>query len=196
MKKFILTIICIGLPLKLIAGDEIQTRRKFNLFAGLSLAQNKIKTNESSFTSQANNSSTSISTDIGFDYFLISSLAVTGLATMAISSSLNSEIYGFDLGVRYYPFNKGYKSEVKILESTIESSPGLAPFVLLGYSNRNYQFSNSNVTFQGADLGIGADYHLSHQYFLRGAVHYQKLKNTSNRDYNGLTMAIALGMSF
>jgi hypothetical protein len=171
-------------------------RRRFNVFADLSYNSSSIDTKETDSTNKASTSASFSALEIGGDYFFHPRFAVTAQMLFKIQSSIEAGIKGFDAGVRYFPLNRGYKSEVQLLNSKIETTPGVSAFLYGGFSNREYQFSNSIVSFSGLEAGGGADLHLNQRSFIRFSLNYQMLQNNTTRSLSGLNAAIGYGYSF
>ena len=171
-------------------------RRRFNLTADLTYSSNSIVTKNTGSTLGASTSSTFSAVEIGADYFFHPRFAATAQMLFTLTSSIDSEIKGYDVGVRYYPFKPGYQSEVELLGSKIESTPGWVSFLYGGFSNRDYQFSNSSISFQGAEFGGGFEYHFEQHFFLRGGANYQMLQNTTSRTLSGFVASVGLGYAF
>lgn len=171
-------------------------RRRFNLTADLTYNSNTVKTNATASSVAATASSTFTAVEVGVDYFFHPRFAATAQMLFTLTSSINSEIKGFDIGARYYPFTKGYQTEAELLGSKIESTPGWASFLYGGFSNRDFQFSNSSISFQGPEAGVGVDYHFEQRFFLRGGLNYQMLQNTTSRTLNGFVASLGMGYAF
>lgn len=193
--KLKLTILLLSLSLSGYTREQNETVKKFNLFAGLGQSQNSIKTKESSTSLSTKTSTTYTSLNAGLDYFILNQYAISGKMMTAISSSINSEIFGFDLALKYY-LKRGYGSTTYLNQSILESTPPLSYFLQLGFANRNYQFSNANIAFQGPYFGGGIDSHMTKNYFIRGELNLENLANTSNRNYFGITLLGSIGFKF
>jgi hypothetical protein len=179
------------------ASDNKQEERyrfKFNLELTYNIHQ--ISTKASDSTETAESSVSFLATEFGMDYFASKSLAITAQFVLPMMVSIDAELSGYDIGARYYFRRPGAESEAKLLGSMIESSPGWAPFIYGGFSGRTYQFSNSNISFQGIEAGGGFDYHLQGHYFVRSGISYQYLQNTSKRSLTGVVGGMSLGRSF
>jgi hypothetical protein len=170
-------------------------RRKYNLFLDLTYNSSSIK-GTGTTTSSTTTSSQIVAAEFGGDYFLIPKLALTAEMLLTLVSSINAGIKGYDLGARYYPYRSGHEHEANLLSSLVESTPGFAPFIYSGFSVRQFSFANSDITFQGYELGVGADFHFEHEYFLRSGINYQSLQNSSARIFTGLVTSLAFGYSF
>jgi hypothetical protein len=197
MKRQLILILSLWLSFSAQAETGHQKeRRRFNLFAELNYNTNSIKTKATNSTLDASTTSTIISSKLGGDFFFTRDIALTASLLFPLSTSIDAEITGFDFGGRYFPFSNGYQIEAELLDSSIESAPGGAIFFYGGFSNRTYQFSNTSLTFQGVELGTGYDLHFNQNYFFRGQLNLQQLKNTSSRTMTGLAAGFSLGFSF
>lgn len=171
-------------------------RRRFNVTVDLTYNSNSIATQKSSSTSSASTTSSFTALELGGDFFFLPKMVVSAQMLFTLSSSIDAEISGFDLGLRYYPNKKGYQSEAELLGSKISSTPGWTNFFYGGFSNRSYQFGSTNISFQGLEVGAGIDYHFEHNYFFRAGLNYQRLQNTTTRALSGFAGSIGLGLSF
>lgn len=171
-------------------------RRRFNVTADLTYTSSSIETKDTASTLSASTSSTFSALEIGGDYFFHPKFAATAQMLFTLTTSIDSEIKGFDVGVRYYPWNQGFQSEVELLGSRIETTPGYAVFLYGGFSGRDYQFGNTSISFQGPEAGAGMDFHFSQHVFFRGALNYQFLRNTTSRTFNGPVGSVGMGYSF
>jgi len=174
----------------------MKQRRRFNVTADLTYTSSTIETKESASTLSASTSSTFSALELGADYFFHPKFAVTAQMLFTLTASTDSEIKGFDVGVRYYPKNSGFQSEVELLGSKIETTPGWAGYLYGGFSSRDFQFGNTSISFLGPEAGGGVDYHFAQHVFLRGGLNYQFLRNTTSRTYNGFVGSLGLGYSF
>lgn len=177
------------------SGKQVE-RRRFNVLADLSFNSSSIDTEKTDNTDEASTSVTFTAIEVGGDYFFHPQFAATAQLLLKLQSSIDAGIKGFDLGTRYYPFNKGHKSDIQLLNSKIETTPGIASFLYVGFSNRDYQLTNANISFSGIEVGGGADFHLTQHSFIRGSLNYQMLQNTSSRTLSGFNAAIGYGYSF
>lgn len=196
LKKALLITLSLSLNVALAESGSAKERRRFNVFGDLTYNSNSIKTKETTSTLSATTTSTFTAAEFGADYFIHPRFAVTAQMLFTLTTSIDAEINGYDVGMRWYPFNKGYQTDVELLGSKIESTPGIASFFYGGFSNRDYQFGNSNISFQGIEAGAGVDYHFQHHYFIRGSLNYQMLSNTSSRTLSGFAAGFGIGYSF
>lgn len=197
MKKALL-IPALSLLLNPALGESgnAKERRRFNVIADFTYNSNSIVTKDTTLTDSASTTSTFTAVEIGGDYFLTPRLAITAQMLFVLTASVDAEIKGFDIGGRYYLFKSGHQTEAQLLGSKIETTPGWASFVYGGLASRDYQFSNTSISFQGLEGGGGIDYHFTHHYFFRGSLNYQMLQNTSSRTLTGFAGAIGVGYSF
>lgn len=177
------------------SGKQVE-RKRFNVFTDLSFNSNTVDTKETDSTNEASTAVSFTAIEIGGDYFLTPKLAVSAQFLIKLQSSVDTGIKGFDVGARYYPFNPGHSSDLELLNSKIETSPGITTFVYGGFSNREYQLTSSNISFSGLEVGGGLDYHLNQRSFIRGSANYQMLQNTSSRSLSGFNASIGYGYSF
>jgi hypothetical protein len=171
-------------------------RRRINFFADFTYNSSTIKTEQSGSTLSATTSSTFTSAELGVDYFFKPQWAATAQALFALTTDIDAEITGFDMGLRYYPFKKGHQSEITLLKGSLETAPGWTSFMHVGFVSRSYQFSNSSLSFQGLEAGGGMDFHFTQRYFIRGSADYQMLQNTRTRTLNGIILGMAVGYAF
>jgi len=189
---FLLTLVW---PHRVFAKFDMVQRRRYHLITALSYNFNSVQTKSTATTSNAKTNTTFQALEFGGDYFLAHRLAVTGQMLFSLSSSVDAAIKGYDLGFRYYIFKMGHETEANILGTKIETTPGWTPFLHTGFAARDYDFSNSSLSFQGFEAGSGVDYHYKQHRFIRGSLDYQSLKNTSARQLSGFSAALAFGLS-
>jgi hypothetical protein len=197
MKKVILLVVPLLLNTAW-AGEAglYKERRRINFFADFTYNSNSIKTQQSSSTLSASTTSTFTAAELGVDYFFHQKIAASAQVLFVLTSDINAEITGFDAGLRYYPWSKGYQSEITLLDSKVETIPGWSSFIYGGFSSRNLQFNNTSLSFQGIEIGPGIDYHFKQRYFVRGGLNYQRLQNTTSRSLNGFVAGLAVGYAF
>lgn len=182
-------------PHRVFAKSDMAQRRRYNLIASLSHNFNTVETKSTDNTSSANTNTNFQALEFGGDYFLTHRLALTGQMLFSFKTSVDAAIKGYGLGFRYYIFKMGHETEANILGSKIETTPGWTPFVHTGFAARDYDFSNSSLSFQGYEAGGGVDYHYKQHHFIRGSLDYQSMQNTSARQLSGFAAAFAFGFS-
>ena len=182
-------------PHRVFSKSDMVQRRRYNLIAALSYNLNSVQTKSTATTSSAKTNTTFQALEFGGDYFFTHRLAVTGQMLFSVRASVDAAIKGYDLGFRYYVLKMGHETEASILGSKIETTPGWTPFLHTGFAARNYDFSNSSLSFQGYEAGGGIDYHYRQRRFIRGSLDYQSLQNTSARQLSGYSAALAFGFS-
>jgi opacity protein-like surface antigen len=171
-------------------------RKKVNLIAGYTYHATSVATQETSNTIDASGSLTVMGANLGGDYFIYDNLTLGGTLFFAIITDIDSDVTGLDIGLRWYFLKPGYKHEASILGAIIETSPAWSPYLYVGYVNRSYQFSDSNLTFQGFGIEAGTDYHLGQDFYIRAGFQIKNTKNNVRRTASTTGLNLGIGYSF
>jgi hypothetical protein len=150
-----------------------------------------------SATSVENDSEFSIiAQTITGEYFLNDTFSVVGGYYFALVLDIDAEINGFDIGFQYYPFSNGTSKDISFMGSNIETSPSFSPYLYVGASTRDYQFSTVSLKFQGAEVQAGAYWHFHDKYFLKGSAFSQQHLNNNVRTLTTIGGGLTIGMKF
>lgn len=171
-------------------------RNKFHVMT-TAQAHNTSISSEASETSVESESEFSIiSQTVTGEYFINDSFSVVGGYYFALVLDIDAEINGFDVGFQYYPLNNGTSKDISFMGSQIDTSPSIAPYVYLGASTRDYQFSTVSLKFQGVEVQGGAYWHFHDTYFLKGSGFYQQHLNNNVRTLRTTGGGVSIGMKF
>lgn len=173
-----------------------EERNKFHVMSSMQSHSTNI-TSEASATSVESNSDFSIvSQTITGEYFLNDNFSIVGGYYFALVLDIDAEINGFDLGVQYYPLGNGASKMISFMGSFLETAPEFSPYIYLGASTRDYQFSTVSLKFQGIQVEGGAHWHFHDNYFLKGNGFYQQHLNNNVRTLTTVGAGLGIGMKF
>lgn len=161
-------------------------------------AQASSITSQSSSTSIASDSEfTLIAQNISGQYFINSMFAVSASYFFALVLDIDAELQGFDIGFEYFYFNNGASKDIEISGTSLGTSPDLAPYLYLGASTRDIQFSTVNLKFQGIQVRAGTYWHFGDdKLYLKGDVFMDNLTNNNVREINSFGATLGIGKSF
>ncbi len=171
-------------------------RNLFHISTSLQAHTSTISSQESSSSQEVENDFSIISQIVTGEYFINDMFSFVGSYYFALVLDIDAEIQGLDLGIQYYPFENGTSKQIDFLGSQIHTSPLWSPYLYLGASTRDYQFSTVNLKFQGIEVQVGTYYHFKDNYFLKSNIFIQQHSNNNVRDLSTVGGSIGLGMKF
>ena len=171
-------------------------RNKYYLSTSSKFEDSSIESESSASSVESESSFSIFSQTLNVNYFLNEKFSVVGSYNFALVLSVDAEVQGFDLGMQYYFLENGSSKELSFNGNYIETSPELAPFVYLGATTRDYQFSTTSLKFQGLSVKAGADYHIIENYVLTGDIYLQYLKNNNVRTMTTFGASISIGYKY
>lgn len=154
-----------------------------------------LETEESNSSDTVDASFSMMGTSLNVDYFVMTNIAIHFNYYFAMILDIDAEVQGFDVGAKYY-FNQGASKDIEFSGSSLTSSPGISYFALLNGATKNFQFAAVSLKFQGFEAGLGADWHVNSDFFIRGEASYEMLLNNNIRSYTGMGFAATLGYKF
>lgn len=163
---------------------------------GMSYNRSNVETADSTSTDAASSATTSMGTLVSGDYFFKDKFSLTAGYFISLYSDIDSEVEEFDIGVKYYYLDGGYKFNGSIFGNTIKTSPSLSPYAYIGYSSTKFQFSNFSINFKGIKAELGGDWHFSKSYFARAKLYFQAATNSSQRTMSNAGLSFGIGTSF
>lgn len=175
---------------------KMSERNQFQLSTSMQTQSSSISTNDSETSVKQDAKFSLLAQSVTGDYFINEKFSLSFSYLVALVLDIDAEVQGFDFGVHYYPLSGGASKDIKVMGSYIKASPGLTPFVYLGASTRDYQFSTVNLRFQGLTIKGGADWHLYEEYFVRGSLFGQYQLNNNVRVLSTYGISIGLGHRF
>lgn len=171
-------------------------RKLFHISTSLQAHTSTISSDESSSSESVENDFTIIGQVVTGEYFINDSFSFVGSYYFALILDIDAEIQGFDLGFQYFPLANGSSKQIDFLGSRISTSPEWAPFIYMGASTRDYQFSTVNLKFQGVEARVGTYWHFKDDYFLKGQGFFQQHSNNNVRDLSTVGASLGFGIKF
>ena len=171
-------------------------RNKYSISSSSHFQSFKISSEASSNTVEASSDISIMAQSFSLNFFLNEKIALVSSYFVALILDIDAEVQGFDVGFQYYFLNNGTSKEVSFSGSYIETTPGFSPYLYLGASTRDYQFSNFSLRFQGISAAIGMDYHFMDDYFVRASGSFDYLLNNNVRTAQSLGASLGLGYKF
>lgn len=173
-----------------------QERKKFHVMTSLQSHGTTIVSEASDSSVESEEDFSIVAQTITGEYFINDQLSIVGGYYFALVVDIDAEIQGFDLGFQYYPLSNGHVTELKFMGSSLTSYPEWSPYVYLGASTRDYQFSTVSLKFQGINLKAGTNWYFHENYFLKGEGFFQQHLNNNVRTLTTTGFAIGIGMPF
>lgn len=173
-----------------------KSRRLVQLSSSTILHSNSLKSKSVGTSIEVESSFNIVAQNVGADVFVSDSLSLYANYYFAVSLDIDAEVQGFDLGASYYFLKNGPSKEIEFLGSIISTRPALAPYISLGASTRDYQFSSVSLKFQGIEMSLGIDYHLRNKYFIKAELFTQKLSNNNIKDISTNGLSVGFGRVF
>lgn len=171
-------------------------RNKFHLSTSVQGHSTNITSSSSATSVESSSDFSIISQLVSGEYFINESFSVGVSYYFALVLDIDAEIQGLDIGLHYYPLKNGTSKKISIMGSQIESSPEWAPYVYIGASTRDYQFSTVSLKFQGTELQGGTYWHWRDDYFFKANVFVQQHLNNNVRTLSTLGAALGIGVKF
>jgi hypothetical protein len=154
-----------------------------------------LESEDSSSSELTSSSFTMAGTNLNIDYFYSSKWAFHFNYYIAMILSIDAEVQGFDIGVKYY-LKDGASKDIEFSGSSLQMDPKYSYFLFANASTKNFQFAAVSLKFQGFELGAGFDWHLNKNYFLRAEGSLEMLFNNNIRTYSATGAAFAIGFKY
>jgi len=171
-------------------------RNKFYVSTSLQGHTSNIVSESSASSEETDSDFSIVSQIITGEYFLNDKFSVVASYYFALVLDIDAEIQGFDLGFQYYPLENGSSKKISFMGSQIETAPLFAPYIYVGASTRDYQFSTVSLKFQGTEVQGGFYWHLHDDYFVKTNGFYQIHLNNNVRTLTTLGASIGIGTKF
>jgi hypothetical protein len=113
------------------------------------------------------------------------------LATQTFGGDIS---FGFDLGANYFPMTGAGSIRAEGDAAAIVLNDRWRPFLGLGFSQRNFQSTNSQ--FAGFGLKLGTEYQLDERFAVHGTVRYLMLNGPSQSSATQIDILSGLIVQF
>jgi len=140
-----------------------------------------------------------------FDYFLTKKIAAqVGYFNMPSSKDGSSLLYGFDIGLKIYPFSPAAETTTVVDGVRFKSWSAWSHYFLIAYRSRTLSLSSSQVGYGGFGLAYGVNWHLErikfiplgHRYFINAEAGLDTLAAVSGSDIQATIFSLGLGTAF